>query len=282
MKPEKNSENEEEIEKLQQANLKLMQDIVKLEEKLSSCNTCLTKAEEIALKKQSRITELEINTTLLEKQLETLPILNAQVNNYNWAANFSHVWMFLNEYLQIELYKTDFEAERDARQNLAGEKETLAQELRLLKRKLIATDQAAIATPVAAAAASLVEQEDVNSYSCPKCNFNFSSMDSLNNHLDVCLNQQMFPWCFLTLSFLYQILVSYRFNWNFPLDTPMMINVIGITIDYLLKPMYCKRRGFQLLIITVPLTEETCYFITQVMYYPTPFRQRINLWLVQQ
>ena len=88
---------------------------------------------------------------------------------------------------QIELYKNDFEAERDARQNLAGEKETMAQEIRLLRRKL---ETRPLAAP---AAANVLDEENENTYECPKCSFAYSSMDSLNNHLDVCLNQQMFP-----------------------------------------------------------------------------------------
>jgi len=168
---ENDSEHEIKIRKMQLMNDELMRNVEKLEEKLSSCNARLNKAEEITLKKQSRNTELEIKSSLLEKELETLPILKTQ----------------------IELYKTDFEAERDARQNLAGEKDAMAQEIRLLKRKLLETSQVAVSTPVAATATLAEPENDANSYICPKCNFNYSSVDSLNNHLDVCLNQHMFP-----------------------------------------------------------------------------------------
>jgi len=179
MKTEKDLEQESKTEKLLQINDKLMQNITELEEKVSSANTRLIKAEEITLKKQSRNTELEIKISQLEKQLETIPILTTQ----------------------IELYKTDFEAERDARQNLAGEKDTMAQEIRLLKRKLADAGHVAAAPAASVAAAPVREpasphkqENNVESYDCPKCSFNYSSVDSLNNHLDVCLNQHMFPW----------------------------------------------------------------------------------------
>ena len=68
---------------MQLMNNELMRNVEKLEEKLSSCNARLNKAEEITLKKQSRNTELEIKSSLLEKELETLPILKTQVRKWN-------------------------------------------------------------------------------------------------------------------------------------------------------------------------------------------------------
>lgn len=94
-------------------------------------------------------------------------------------------------FLQLELYESDFEAEREARQSLAGEKDALAQELRILKRKI---EVLQLNLP-----SSLMNAHDADasqnpqSYECPKCSFKYSTFDSLNNHLDECLNQQMFP-----------------------------------------------------------------------------------------
>ena len=80
---ENDSEHEIKIRKMQLMNNELMRNVEKLEEKLSSCNARLNKAEEITLKKQSRNTELEIKSSLLEKELETLPILKTQVRKWN-------------------------------------------------------------------------------------------------------------------------------------------------------------------------------------------------------
>jgi hypothetical protein len=99
--------------------------------------------------------------------------------------------------LQLELYQSDFEAERNARQNLAGEKDSLSQELRLLKRQLEHTIGAASfsSASVRTTAEGVPGQQisETNVYECPKCNFKYSSVDLLNNHLDVCLNEHMFP-----------------------------------------------------------------------------------------
>ena len=99
MKTEKDLEQESKTEKLLQINDKLMQNITELEEKVSSANTRLIKAEEITLKKQSRNTELEIKISQLEKQLETIPILTTQVKKEQSRSHYHyHVWIFLMYY----------------------------------------------------------------------------------------------------------------------------------------------------------------------------------------
>ena len=67
------------IATLQEVNEKLMENIRELQEKMDLSDARLAKAEELVLRKQSRNTELEINVSLLEKTIETLPLLNAQV-----------------------------------------------------------------------------------------------------------------------------------------------------------------------------------------------------------
>ncbi len=93
----------------------------------------------------------------------------------------------------MDLYQIDFQAEREARQNLAGEKETLAQEVRQLKRRLEETSLNSSAS--ASMPSPQIEQEYslVGNYECPKCSFKYHTMDTLNKHLDVCLTQHMFP-----------------------------------------------------------------------------------------
>ncbi len=95
----------------------------------------------------------------------------------------------------MELYQTDFEAERAARQNLAGEKDVLAQQVRLLKRQMenlqSSRPSSAASGPVSTSAS--VPEATLTQLECPKCRFAFTTMDSLNNHLDICLSQHMFP-----------------------------------------------------------------------------------------
>jgi len=158
-----------ELEKLQMTNMNILKRCAELEEQVTSLSARLGNAEELALAKQFQNTELKSRILQLENELEDLPILKTQV----------------------ELYQADFEAERLARQNLAGEKEILAQKVRSLMRQLEAQSQVYDGT--ANVTAITAQHEVVTNMECPKCKFNFTTMDSLNNHLDVCLAQTMFP-----------------------------------------------------------------------------------------
>nr|CAH0100657.1 unnamed protein product [Daphnia galeata] len=157
------------IEELTKTNQQLRQNYCEMEKKVTSVNTRLAVAEEMVLSKQVDITELQSEIARLEKCLETMPILKAQ----------------------MELFRTDFEAEREARQSLAGEKDAMEQEIRLLKRQL---EGASVENSFVSVSTRPPEDDIVvTSYECPKCNLAFHSNDALNNHLDVCLTQHMFP-----------------------------------------------------------------------------------------
>ena len=67
------------VEELTETNLQLRQNYKELEEKVISVNTRLAVAEEMVLSKQVDITELQSEIARLEKCLETMPILKAQV-----------------------------------------------------------------------------------------------------------------------------------------------------------------------------------------------------------
>jgi chromosome segregation ATPase len=67
------------VEELTKTNLQLRQNYTELEEKVISANTRLAVAEEMVLSKQVDITELQSEIARLEKCLETMPILKAQV-----------------------------------------------------------------------------------------------------------------------------------------------------------------------------------------------------------
>jgi uncharacterized coiled-coil DUF342 family protein len=67
------------VEELTKTNVQLRQNCRELEEKVSSANTRLAVAEEMVLSKQVDITELQSEIARLEKCLETMPILKAQV-----------------------------------------------------------------------------------------------------------------------------------------------------------------------------------------------------------
>lgn len=68
-----------ELEELTNANVQFKKKYVELEEQVTSANTRLAVAEEMVLSKQVDITELQTEIARLEKCLETMPILKAQV-----------------------------------------------------------------------------------------------------------------------------------------------------------------------------------------------------------
>lgn len=69
----------EELKELTKGNIDLKQNCVELEEQVTSANSRLAVAEEMVLSKQVDITELQSEIARLEKCLETMPILKAQV-----------------------------------------------------------------------------------------------------------------------------------------------------------------------------------------------------------
>ncbi|XP_063238910.1 NF-kappa-B essential modulator isoform X2 [Bacillus rossius redtenbacheri] len=128
---------------------------------------------------------------------------------------------------QVEVYQSDFNAEREGRERLAGEREQLVEELRLLQRanqelsKELATAKRAAPPPSAPASGGAgwntiaapsrshgqtrqpspgrqttheparVYDEEVpppRRYECPICNESFSLLDHLQHHVDTCIN----------------------------------------------------------------------------------------------
>ncbi|XP_068083261.1 optineurin isoform X2 [Anabrus simplex] len=164
----------------------------------------LCKDEELA-EKTKEITQLKEKVKKLEVENEAITILKAQV----------------------EVYQSDFNAEREARENLAGEKERLAEDLRLLQRrnqqlleeveKLRSNTEpsqnrktspsfpnsgwSTIGTPGRSASSTSrmrhspapeeTQQRDESENEllfCPKCELSFTSLKPLEQHVDSCLD----------------------------------------------------------------------------------------------
>lgn len=69
----------EEFQELTKANSILRRNFSELEEQINAANSRLAIAEEMVLSKQVDISELQSEIVRLEKSLETMPILTAQV-----------------------------------------------------------------------------------------------------------------------------------------------------------------------------------------------------------
>ena len=61
----------------------------------------------------------------VSQDLESLPLLQAQVNSDQY-----NILILSNFILQVEVYQSDFNAERQARERIAGEKADLEEQLR--------------------------------------------------------------------------------------------------------------------------------------------------------
>jgi len=103
---------------------------------------------------------------------------------------------------QLELYKSDFEAERQAKEALRAEKEQIADDLRHLQRRnqqlleeverLRVGDFVHVSRPESPRSSSSIAsapQEDSGAkFTCPKCNFKFYNYQALENHVYRCID----------------------------------------------------------------------------------------------
>ena len=77
---ERDTRSEQELGDLRQINFQLQNRCGELEEQVTTIGSRLAVAEEMVLSKQVDMAELQAEIAQLERSLETLPILKAQVN----------------------------------------------------------------------------------------------------------------------------------------------------------------------------------------------------------
>lgn len=94
------------------------------------------KAETMELKANNATLKQEVETLekALAAQKEQMDVINAQVR-CGVGFDFQIPSLISFSICQLEVYKTDFELERTARQEIAGQKEQLAADLQLLQRR---------------------------------------------------------------------------------------------------------------------------------------------------
>ncbi|XP_022119615.2 optineurin isoform X2 [Pieris rapae] len=120
---------------------------------------------------------------------------------------------------QVELYKSDFEAERKSREEMVAEKEKIATDLRVLKKKhaetarqleevrkmspsivktasarisatsaKTSTSRGSVAASTTASVAAISDSTEGVVYTCPKCMFSTKQYKVLEDHFDFCLD----------------------------------------------------------------------------------------------
>lgn len=172
----------------------------------TSKEEALTNALETVDRLRSRIDEMTANIVELDEKCET------QAQDINTLKEEKNRLLRENEAVgilqaQVEVYRSDFIAERDCRERLAGEKDQLAEDLRRLHRHNQELRQnieerernaAGPANSLGAQALGITprapqqpaEETPPNSlYRCVICNIlTFRTLQSLNEHIDHCLN----------------------------------------------------------------------------------------------
>lgn len=99
---------------------------------------------------------------------------------------------------QMEVYKTDFMMERQARQEIAAEKELILTDLKMLQRRnqvltesSRAADQSQPTSIPAGPSAPTAPQvyQSPNGHVCPLCSRSFDGLPQLEAHVQLCLDQ---------------------------------------------------------------------------------------------
>ncbi|XP_049964693.1 optineurin isoform X1 [Schistocerca serialis cubense] len=167
-------------------------------EKIDNLTAQLMSKEEALTQQKQRIDELTKEVKKLEQEKEEIPVLKAQA----------------------EVYQSDFIAEREARANLAGEKEKLAEDLRKLHRQnkelreelekcrpdrgrlnsgwntFSAPGRPRVNGQNQQQTSDVEDRQSIyneeipprKKYDCPNCNRQFPRLDHLELHVETCLN----------------------------------------------------------------------------------------------
>lgn len=163
----------------------------------------LSKAEALELKATNATLKQDIKT--LEDRLavkqEEISTIKAQVKT---VTGFFFSLFSIFRTLQLEVYKTDFELERMARQEMAGQKQQLATDLQLLQRRnqslldgavhksAMAGNIPATQTSMGLSSVSEGSFEDPSmfpTYTCPVCDATYANVDNLHTHVNECLEK---------------------------------------------------------------------------------------------
>ncbi|XP_037046614.1 NF-kappa-B essential modulator isoform X2 [Bradysia coprophila] len=144
---------------------------------------------------QTELTEMQKAIVLLRSKE-----INADIQAHQKEQEFAEI-KEENEFLkaQLDVYKSDFEMERQSRQDIANEREELLSDLKLLQRRnqqLIEEAQsrlsngASTSSSTASAppqASAMENRKPVGKFICPVCNNSSSSLMALQNHVQSCL-----------------------------------------------------------------------------------------------
>ncbi|KAG4066977.1 hypothetical protein HA402_007725 [Bradysia odoriphaga] len=170
--------------------------VTELTEQVAEKQTDLAELQAKNAEQQTELTEMQKAIVLLRSKE-----INADIQAHQKEQEFVEM-KEENEFLkaQLDVYKSDFEMERQSRQDIANEREELLSDLKLLQRRnqqLIeeaqsrtrlsngaSTSSTASAPPQASA---MENRKPVGNFICPVCNNASPSLMALQNHVQSCL-----------------------------------------------------------------------------------------------
>ncbi|XP_044740692.1 myosin-1 isoform X2 [Chrysoperla carnea] len=158
-----------------------VQELTKLNEEISVLNNEIKIKDNALQLKSDEMTKLQETVQRLQLENESISILKAQV----------------------ELYQSDYNAERGIRLELEGERNRLAEDLRLLQRRNNTLINRIESSPESSSQnnPSMNQSSSTPSaptmqpqFVCPKCGFQLKTYDELVVHVNVCLDMdEMIP-----------------------------------------------------------------------------------------
>ncbi|EEB12832.1 Optineurin, putative [Pediculus humanus corporis] len=199
MREEKISKEKEESLKVMHYQFsKLLNDYKELQEKLNVLNESKMENDKMKGDINSLVIELNEKDEKLKSKEDECEKLKESIANLNLECEKIPVLK-----VQAELYESDFKDEREAREKLVGEKEKMAEQIRILQTKLEnlnsekkegnSNDQSSSAKGSSDTSTVSPLQRNKSRFVCPKCMFSFSNLNTCEKHIDECLNIHFYP-----------------------------------------------------------------------------------------
>lgn len=159
------------------------EELVNIKTQLTNTQIILTQVEQTRANAYSQMNKQSQEIERLNKQIEEMQAQEVRMKDERIALE-----------IQLDVYKTDFEAERTAREMMKDEKDKIADDLQNLQRRnqhlqeeidIIRENQGYHVYPRTTPRPT--QSAPQATMKCPKCNFGFSSLQSLERHVHRCI-----------------------------------------------------------------------------------------------
>ncbi|KAK6624373.1 hypothetical protein RUM44_011232 [Polyplax serrata] len=170
---------------------RILKDYKELEEKFKSLESQNRNMDKHKSDIENLTIELEFRDLKLKEKEDEVTRLRETIGKLNLECEELAILR-----VQADVYRSDFHDERAAREKLVGEKETMAEQIRLLEavirdlereHPIEQKQQEENSTPK-----SPLETKN-SRYVCPKCMFAFSDLKLCEEHVDECIDTHFYP-----------------------------------------------------------------------------------------